>query len=153
MMGTAIEIRLYEPRDHEAVVTLIGRVLGEYGFASMVEAIERDLAAYGRGAFWVADAGGEIVGTVAVRPVDARTCELKRLYLVGELRGRGLGQRLYRHAEDFARSAGYARMQAESSRRFVKAHGLYERNGFVRVASFDNAWEDDVFEKSLEAEG
>ena len=92
---------------------------------------------------------GELVGTVAIRPKDAATCELKRLYLVPGQRGLGLGQALYDHAEAFARAAGYERIGLDSSRRFTRAHRLYQRNGFVLVEHIDNDWEDDVYEKTL----
>jgi GNAT superfamily N-acetyltransferase len=84
-----------------------------------------------------------------VRPKEGATCEIKRLYLRADLRGAGLGQALYEHAERFARAAGYARIWLDSSRRFARAHRLYRRNGFVLVESLDNDWEDDVYEKTL----
>jgi GNAT superfamily N-acetyltransferase len=86
---------------------------------------------------------------VAIRPKEGRTCELTRLYLRPDRRGAGLGQRLYEHAEAFARRAGYERIWLDSSRRFVVAHRLYQRNGFRLVESLDNDWEDDVYEKPL----
>jgi putative acetyltransferase len=150
-----IRIRDLEEADLPAVQALVERVLGEFGFTAQVGGVERDLREArdrygGRAAgFWVADEGGEVVGSVAVRPRDGATCELKRLYLLPERRGTGLGQRLYEHAEAFARSAGYERIWLDSSRRFARAHGLYRRNGFVLVASLDNDWEDDVYEKIL----
>jgi GNAT superfamily N-acetyltransferase len=149
-------IRDMRPEDLPAVRRLVETVLGEFGFTGQVGGVDRDLAEvrdrYGgdRAGFWVADADGVVVGTVAVRPKDGRTCELKRLYLRPEERGTGLGQRLYDHAEAFARAAGYARIWLDSSRRFARAHRLYERNGFVLLESLDNDWEDDVYEKVLD---
>ena len=84
-----------------------------------------------------------------MRPKQNRTCELKRLYVRADRRGYGLGQALYEHAEAFARRAGYDRIWLDSSRRFGKAHRLYERNGFVLVERLDNEWEDNVYERSL----
>lgn len=43
----------------------------------------------------------------------------------------------------------YDRVWLDSSRRFGRAHRLYERNGFTRVASLDNDWEDDIYEKII----
>lgn len=151
----SLRIRDLEPDDLPAVRRLVEEVLGEFGFAAQVGGVDRDLqevrARYGGGAagFWVADAEGAVVGTVAVRPKDAGTCELKRLYVRPDHRGTGLGQRLYEHAEAFARAAGYSRIWLDSSRRFAKAHRLYRRNGFVLVESLQNDWEDDVYEKRL----
>jgi putative acetyltransferase len=150
-----MRIRSYEPRDRAAVVALVERVLGEFGFpVGQVGSLEDDLDAVGEryadhGAFWVADLDGEVVGTVAVRPKEGRTCEIKRLYLRADQRGRGFGKALYAHAEAFARARGYDRIWLDSSRRFTRAHELYERNGFVLVAHVDNEWQDAVFEKRL----
>jgi GNAT superfamily N-acetyltransferase len=151
----AARIRSYHPEDLERVRALVGDVLAEHGFARDMGSVDRDLEAIGaryaggRAGFWVAEIDGAIVGTVAVRPKDDRTCELKRLYLCPDRRGTGLGQKLYAHAEAFARAAGYERMWLDSSRRFARARCLYQRNGFVLVESLDNEWEDDVYEKRL----
>jgi GNAT superfamily N-acetyltransferase len=148
-------IRDFNTADTPAVVALVTSVLAEFGFTTKVESVERDLReaseryAGGRAALWVAEHDGEIVGTVAVRPKEAATCEIKRLYLRPDKRGAGLGQALYAHAEAFARAAGYERIWLDSSRRFQRAHKLYERNGFVLVEQIDNDWEDNVYEKQL----
>ena len=154
-MTTGTSIRDYRPEDRAAVVRLVVEVLGEFGFTPQVGGVERDLReieeryAGARAGFWVAEVGGAIVGSVAVRCREAKTCELKRLYVRASLRGTGLGQRLYAQAEAFARSAGYTRIWLDSSRRFAKAHRLYERNGFVLLERLDNDWEDNVYEKTL----
>ena len=150
-----VTIRIFEPRDRDAVRDLVLAVMSEFGFGANVGGVLQDLAALEeryaapRGRFFVAERGGAIIGTVAIRFKDERTCELKRLYLRADARGEGLGQRLYETAEAFARDAGYAKIWLDSSRRFKRAHALYERNGFVLVESMDNDWEDDVFEKAL----
>jgi GNAT superfamily N-acetyltransferase len=153
-VGTSI--RPYEEHDHEAVLGLVKDVLAEYGFAFQVGGVEKDLADVagryggGRGGFWVAEEDGAVVGSVAIRPKEGTTCELKRLYLRPNKRGSGLGQKLYEHAEAFARTAGYDRIWLDSSRRFARAHKLYERNGYVLLEQIDNDWEDNVYEKVLE---
>jgi putative acetyltransferase len=148
-------IRDYVPGDHASVVRLVVDVLAEFGFSSQVGGIERDLQEIGdryagaHAGFWVAERDEVVVGTVAVRRKDAGACELKRLYVHPAQRGTGLGQRLYAHAETFARDAGYVRIWLDSSRRFTKAHRLYERNGFVLLERLENDWEDNVYEKRL----
>ena len=152
----SVRIRDYASGDLESVVRLVGSVLAEYGFTPQTGGVEKDLAeahmryAGARAGVWVAvDDDGAIVGSVAVRPKEGSTCELKRLYVRMDKRGAGIGQTLYAHAEAFARAAGYERIWLDSSRRFALAHRLYERNGFALVASIDNDWEDNVYEKRL----
>jgi putative acetyltransferase len=151
-------VRAYDVRDRAVVMRLVGDVLAEHGFTLAMGGLEQDLGeaheryAGGRAGFWVAEIAGEVVGTVAVRPKpekDDRTCEVKRLYLRADQRGRGLGQALYEHAERFARQAGYERIWLDSSRRFAKAYKLYARNGFVLLEEIENDWEDNVYEKRL----
>ena len=154
-MDPTVHIRDYTLSDAEPVLALILSVLAEYGFAPGIGEVHRDLELvalrYGqdRSRFWVAERNGALVGTVAVRPKDALTCELKRLYVNPAMRGLGIGQLLYLHGETFARSAGYEKMWLDSSRRFTQARLLYERNGFVLVEELDNDWEDNVYEKAL----
>ncbi|HEY8038183.1 MAG TPA: GNAT family N-acetyltransferase [Polyangiaceae bacterium] len=149
-------IRVYRPDDRPAVLRLVRDILAEFGFAPQTGGVERDLQEAHeryRGAaagFWVAEIDGEVVGTVAIRPKEGATCEIKRLYLRGDRRGAGLGQALYEHAEAFARTAGYERIGLDSSRRFTGARRLYERNGFLLLAELDNDWEDNVYEKRLD---
>ncbi len=148
-------IREFVHDDVAGVARLVVSTLAEFGFSSQVGGVEGDLSSVHehyrgpRAGFWVAEDEGAIVGSVAVRPKSEGTCELKRLYVRADCRGTGLGQRLYQHAEAFARAAGYERIWLDSSRRFAKAHRLYVRNGFVLIESLDNDWEDDVFEKAL----
>jgi len=149
-----VVIRSYRPADFEAVVALVTSVLAEYGFSAHVGGVQRDLAAiedgYSRGGFWVAEIDGAIAGTVAIRPKDgSTTCELKRLYVSKTARGRGVGRALYAHAETFARGAGYERIWLDSSRKFVEARRLYEKNGFVLLEELANEWCDNVYEKRL----
>ena len=137
----SVTVRPYRDEDRDAVRALVAAVLTEFGFGHAVGGVEGDLAeitarysAEGAG-FWVAvDGDGEVVGTVAIRPKEGRTCELKRLY---------------DHAEGFARRAGYEAIWLDSSRRFGKAHRLYERNGFTLIERVDNDWEDNLYEKRL----
>jgi GNAT superfamily N-acetyltransferase len=154
----SVHIRDYTLSDAEPVLALVLSVLAEYGFAPEIGGVHRDLELVAmrydrdRAAFWVAERDGALVGTVAVRPKDALTCELKRLYVNPGARGLGIGQLLYMHAETFARSAGYERMWLDSSRRFTQARRLYERNGFVLVEELNNDWEDNVFAKVIARE-
>jgi putative acetyltransferase len=150
-----VHIRDYALSDAEAVLALITSVLTEYGFSPDIGGLHRDLELVGqrylrdRSGFWVAERDIALVGTVAVRPKDEVTCELKRLYVNPTARGQGIGQLLYMHAENFARSAGYEKIWLDSSRRFTQARRLYERNGVVLVEELDNDWEDNVYEKVL----
>jgi ribosomal protein S18 acetylase RimI-like enzyme len=146
-------IRPFDDADAPDVISLVETALGEFGFAPDIAGVRRDVVsdAYSgsNAGLWVAEIDGALAGTVGVRPKGDRTCELKRLYVRGALRGHGLGRALYLHAEAFARSAGYERIWLESSRRFTAARRLYEANGFVLLEELHNDWEDNLYEKRL----
>lgn len=74
--------------------------------------------------------GGRAVGCVALRPVDAVTCELKRLYVRPAARGEALGRRLVERMLDEARAAGYRRICLDVLPEFDAAIRLYAALGF-----------------------
>lgn len=91
-----------------------------------------------QGAFWVLEADGRIVATVAVKLHDDNG-EVKCLYVHPDLRGQGWGQRLTRHVMDYAREHGKPTMILWTDTRFETAHRMYEKMGYVRTGFRDLA--------------
>ena len=87
------------------------------------------------GRFWVVERAGVIVGCVGMAPDhdDETLVELKKLYLLSNLRGRGLGRTLISLVEDEARQRGIDRIHLWSDTRFTIAHGVYARCGYTRL--------------------
>jgi putative acetyltransferase len=90
----------------------------------------------GRGAFLIASVAGEPVGCGAVRRIEERTAEIKRMYVNPAERGRGVGRALLAALETEARGLGMARLVLETGLRQPEAIALYERGGFSRIAPF-----------------
>jgi ribosomal protein S18 acetylase RimI-like enzyme len=88
------------------------------------------------GALLVARDDALIVGCVGVRPLDARTCEMKRLYVQSSRRGSGLGRRLAEAAIAEGRRLGYAAMRLDTLPGMEAAQALYEELGFRDVAAY-----------------
>jgi len=84
------------------------------------------------GMFWVALDGPRVVGMIGVTPNSDLECELHRLYVLSEYRGRRLGQRLTDEVLHWARRRGYGRIVLWSDVKLVHAHALYRANGFVQ---------------------
>jgi GNAT superfamily N-acetyltransferase len=92
--------------------------------------IERNYHSRG-GAFDVLeDTTGKIVGSVALYPIDAGTCELRKMYLAREARGLGAGKRLLEHALRRAEELGFRRIVLETATALEEAIALYTRYGF-----------------------
>jgi putative acetyltransferase len=75
-------------------------------------------------------------GCIAVRPWQARACEMKRLYVRKAFQGRGCGHFLAVEAIEWARRAGYDRMMLDTLPAMRTAQNLYERLGFREVSPY-----------------
>ena len=98
--------------------------------------VDPDEVAEGRGAFLIASRSGQPMGCGAVRRIDARTAEIKRMYVSPEARGGGVGRALLRALEAEARTLGISRLVLETGVRQPEAIALYQRAGFSRIAPF-----------------
>jgi GNAT superfamily N-acetyltransferase len=133
------EVRMVERADVPAVVELVTIVLAEFGLefgkgATTDDAL-RDLPAsyldHG-GAFWVATHEGVVIGTCGLFPVDARTYELRKMYLHTASRGLGLGVRLLDAAVAWTRDHAGTHIVLDTVETMVRAIAFYEAHGFVR---------------------
>ena len=98
--------------------------------------LDPDEVAEGRGAFVVVSLGGVPIGCGAVRKIDSRTGELKRMYIAKEHRSRGIGRELVAALESHARELGISRLVLETGVRQHAAIALYNWCGFVKVEPF-----------------
>lgn len=96
-----------------------------------------------QGGLWLARVDGKMAGTIAFRPLDETTCEMKRLWVRDAYRGLGLGLRLAVTCVRAARDAGYAAMCLDTLGHMTTARALYESLGFVEIpAYYDNPLDD-----------
>lgn len=96
------------------------------------------------GIFLVLTEDDRIIGTGAVRKIDAEICELKRVWLLFEYHGMGLGYRMIQELFSFARAKGYRRIRLETDQAAQnRAFELYKRIGFYEIPRYSDN-EDDV---------
>jgi GNAT superfamily N-acetyltransferase len=90
------------------------------------------------GCLLLAMAGGEPAGCVAMRDLGNGTCEMKRLYVAPEHRGRGVGRLLVGEVIQRAERSGHKRMVLDTLPEMTEALALYRSFGFAETAPY---WE------------
>ena len=76
-------------------------------------------------------------GCIAVKRLGSGVCELKRLFVRPEFRGRKLGLKLTQHIINEARSIGYTVMRLDTIRGTMdNAIALYESVGFREIPAY-----------------
>lgn len=109
------------------------------GFAINDAEVDCMSATYGQpgSRYYVIEEGGRVLGgggiaPLAQAPADlAPVCELRKMYYLPELRGRGLGRRLLAQCLDAARELGYRRCYLETLTGMDAAQHLYRSFGFA----------------------
>ncbi len=89
------------------------------------------------GAFLVGWAGEEPVCCGGVKRLDDRTCEIKKMYVVPELRGRGVARRLLCALEAQARALGYETARLDTGPKQTGARALFESEGYAPIEDFN----------------
>jgi putative acetyltransferase len=86
--------------------------------------------------FLVARRGGRAVGCAALIDQGDGSGELKRMWVVPDVRGGGIGRKLLDAIEARAQEKGLSVLRLETGVRQEAAINLYERHGFVRCEPF-----------------
>ncbi|MBE9138731.1 GNAT family N-acetyltransferase [Nodosilinea sp. LEGE 07088] len=160
-------IRSWQPSDRDAAANLIAQVLQEYSLTCEPTASDRDAqeveACYWEtgGEFWVVEAAGKVVGTVGYRPTHRgdrpqkhdrhRAVELRKMYLLPQARGQGLGRYLLTTVEAAIRQRGFDQIWLETASVLKAAVRLYEANGYKPTSGVETARCDRVYCKRLTA--
>jgi GNAT superfamily N-acetyltransferase len=88
------------------------------------------------GAVIIARHGGEPCGCVALRRIDERACEMKRLYVRPDTRGLGIGAELIARIIGLAREKGYRAMRLDTLPTMKSAVSLYKLAGFRDIPAY-----------------
>lgn len=86
-----------------------------------------------RSAYFVIELNGELAGGGGFYPTEGlpeNICELVKMYLSKQYRGKGLGNILLQKCMEEAKKMGYQKMYLESMPELVNAIAMYDKNGF-----------------------
>lgn len=148
-------IRAWEPSDRISAFNLIGSVLAEYGLTQEPEGADRDVleveSFYQNGEFWVIERQDKLVGTGAYYPISRgqNAVEIRKMYLLPEVRGVGLGKFLLTQLESAIAKKGFDQIWIETASVLKEAVQLYERNGYEPSTGVETLRCDRVYVKFL----
>jgi putative acetyltransferase len=135
--ATYPRLRYATNADRERIRSLVYGVLEEYGLQpdpgatdADLDDIERSYFARGGTFHVLEDEDGSIVGAYGLYPLADQTCELRKMYLHRDYRGKGLGRHLLEDALARARRSGFTKITLETASVLREAIRLYERYGF-----------------------
>ena len=89
------------------------------------------------GSFLVGYEDGVAVCCGGVKRLDQQICELKRMYVIPDARGRGVARILLAALEDRARELGYTVARLDTGPKQAGARHLYESAGYVAIPNFN----------------
>jgi putative acetyltransferase len=135
-----ISIRSIQPSDNTALAGIIRNSLAEFG-ANKPGTVFYDpttddlykLFQEPGSLYLVAEEKGEIIGGAGIFPSEGlpeNVCELVKMYLRKETRGKGLGRMMIKRCLEEARAMGYKKVYLETMPELKKAVSVYEKFGF-----------------------
>jgi len=105
------------------------------GFAVELAGLPGDYAPPA-GCLLLAMEDGETMGCVALRKIGEGICEMKRLFIGPEQRGKGIGLLLAEAVIQEAKRLGYDQMRLDTVPSMTSAISLYRSLGFREISSY-----------------
>jgi N-acetylglutamate synthase-like GNAT family acetyltransferase len=137
----AIAIRDASPDDSENIADLIVTIqLREFDLKITYEQ-QPDLMEIstfyqsGKGGFWVAQAGGQIVGTVGLKDIGNNEAALRKMFVRANFRGpaHAVAAKLLTHLFNHAYQQAIKTIYLGTTDKFFAAHRFYEKKGFELI--------------------
>ena len=131
------------PEQIEQARVLFQEYGASLGFSLCFQSFDKELAglpgdyAPPEGRLLLAEQDGKLAGCVALHKIGDGICEMKRLYVRPEFRGKALGRALAEQVIQEARAMGYARMRLDTIvGKMDAAIALYRALGFCEVPPY-----------------
>jgi len=140
-----MKIRKIAPEDTAIMASIIRKVLTEFGankpgFAWQDPELNDLYHAYSnfREQYYVIESAGNIVGGGGLAEFICdlpRCCEFQKMYLLPEVRGKGLGLKLIKTLLQSAEEFEYSNVYLETMGSMAQARKLYLASGFITLNS------------------
>jgi putative acetyltransferase len=131
------------PAEMTAVRELFLEYAESLGFSLCFQNFDKELSdlpgdyAPPDGRLLLAEYEGQLAGCVALHKLEPGICEMKRLYLRPQFRGKRLGSALADRVTGEARAIGHQRMRLDTVEPVMKdAVAMYRRLGFRDIAPY-----------------
>ena len=136
---------------HYSMITLIRTASSDQDFRKLVDTLDAELAERDgdEHAFYhqfnqidhlklvvLARENGVFVGCGAIKELDNDAMEVKRMFVVKDSRGKGVGQLILSRLEKWAAELGFGFCRLETGKRQPEAIALYERQGYQRIPNY-----------------
>lgn len=136
----SFHIRKIQPADDKYIAEIIRNTLAEFGadkpgtvyFDKTTDHLSEIFKKQGS-VYFIAEMGQQIIGGGGIYPSDGlpeNTCELVKMYLLPQARGKGIGAKLIQKCMAFAKNSGYSFCYLETMPELKKALEIYAHFGF-----------------------
>ena len=143
-MEITYTLRRIELQDNAAIAKIIRSCLKEFGADKpgtvyYEESTDNLFGLYSveRSVYFIAEIEGNIVGGGGISPTNGLsedTCELVKMYLLPEARGKGIGAALLNKCLETAKQKGFNKVYLESLPELKRAITVYEKFGFKKLS-------------------
>ena len=133
-------IREIKPQDNEAIEQIIRGIFPEFEipltgstYADKEVPIMYESYQGENKVYYILEDKGAVVGGAGIKPVlgtDNTICELRKMYFMPKVRGKGYGKLMFDKCLRSARVMGYKQCYLESASQLNRAIHMYEKNGF-----------------------
>lgn len=138
-------IRPYQPQDKTRIGELISTIQREEFQIPITLADQPDLADIpgfyqkGRGNFWVAETGGNIVGTIALIEIANDNSVIRKMFVDKDYRGAPhfTAKNLLDGLEFWTAQKKFKNIYLGTTSKFLAAHRFYEKNNYQKIGDGD----------------
>lgn len=96
------------------------------------------------GDFIIAKDNEDVIGCVGIRKIEKNVCEMKRLFVKDNYKGKGIGKKLVEKIMEEAKIKNYHKIRLDTSNTMQAALGIYYKFGFYDIKSYYNNPHDNI---------